>query len=58
MKFPNQARPVARGYNRSRDLSAGVNPSGIACDICRIGCQALPEPARSLCLLACDNTVC
>lgn len=58
MKFPNQAQPVARGYNRSHDRSASVNASGIACDICRIGCQALPEPAKSLCLLACNNTVC
>ena len=58
MKFPNQARPVARGYNRSLDRSAGVNPSGIVCDLCKTACNELSGIAKTLCLLACDNTVC
>jgi hypothetical protein len=37
---------------------AGVEPNGIACTLCHAGCSALPEPARTVCNLACDHTVC
>lgn len=42
-------------------LKPGIAASslgGIACTICHAGCSALPEPAKTLCNIACDHTVC
>ena len=57
MNLPRQSRPVTRGVSTARN-QAGVQPSGIACDLCKLACNALPEPAKTLCMIACDKTVC
>jgi hypothetical protein len=57
MNLPRQSRPVERNVSVAR-ARAGVQPSGIACDLCKLACNALPEPAKTLCMLACDKTVC
>ena len=58
MKPPNQSPPVIRSVSTAAIINAAIEPSGIACTICHAGCSALPEPAKSLCNLACDHTVC
>lgn len=58
MKMPIQSPPVQRNVSTARLTKSGIEASGIACTICHAGCSALPEPAKSLCNLACDHTVC
>ena len=49
MNRPNQSIPVARHVSASAmGKMRAVGPSNIACDICHIGCNLLPEPAKSL----------
>ena len=58
MNLPRQSRPVERSVSVAR-ARAGVQPSdSIGCTLCKVACNALPEPAKTLCLLACDKTVC
>lgn len=58
MNLPNQSVPVARHVSASAmGKMRAVGPSNIACDVCHIGCNLLPEPAKSLCHLGC-NAVC
>ena len=59
MRLPNQSTPVARHVSASAmGKMKSVAPSSLGCDLCHIGCNLLPEPAKSLCHLGCDNTVC
>lgn len=59
MKFPIQARPVARQTNRARLGMAGVNASGIECQLCHLACEAIGNPlAKQACHIACDQAVC
>lgn len=61
MKLPNQSPPVMRQVSTAAMLKPGIAASslgGIACTICHAGCSALPEPAKTLCNIACDHTVC
>jgi hypothetical protein len=59
MNLPTQVRPVMRNTAPSVKQKAGVQPSGgIECTICHIGCDQLPEPARSICHIGCDQVVC
>jgi hypothetical protein len=38
---------------------SGVQASdSIGCTVCRLACNALPEPAKTLCLIACDRIAC
>jgi hypothetical protein len=54
MNLPNQSRPIIRGVSTAK-VAAGVNASqSPECTICRIGCNLLPEPAKTACLLACQ----
>ena len=58
MNLPRQSRPVARGVSTVR-RQPGVQPSdSIGCSLCKLACGALPEPAKTLCMIACDKTVC
>ena len=50
MRLPKQEKPVTRATTRSQLTARGVTPSGFACDLL---CNALPEPARSICKAAC-----
>lgn len=59
MKFPIQARPVARQTNHHRLVQGGLTASGIECSLCRLACEAISNPlAKQACLIACDQTVC
>lgn len=58
MRLPNQSPPVMRSVSNAAMLKTGIEASGIACTLCHMGCNALPEPARTVCNLACDHTVC
>ncbi len=59
MNSPTQARPVQRNANAAIKQKAGIQPSGpIECTICHIGCNQLPEPARTICHIGCDEIVC
>ena len=60
MKFPIQARPVARQTNRSRQGGTGLTATGgIECSLCHLACDAISNPlARQACHIACDEAVC
>ena len=58
MKLPNQTPPVVRHVSTAPMLQVNVAASDLPCTLCRLGCNALPEPARTVCNLACDRTVC
>lgn len=59
MNLPIQSSPVIRSVSIAAIGKAGVQASdSIGCTLCRVACNALPEPGRTLCLLACDRTVC
>ena len=59
MKIPTQAHPVVRQASKGQMTSAGVIASGPACDLCRVVCDALPNPiAKAACNFACDKVVC
>ena len=47
-----------RNISTAAMMKTGIEPSNIACTICHTGCSLLPEPAKTLCNIACDNTVC
>jgi hypothetical protein len=57
MKLPNQSQPVLRTGMESMK-SNPVNPSGIACTICRTGCSLLSGIAKTVCETGCSVTVC
>lgn len=57
MNLPRQSRPVERGVSVTRTRSS-VQPSNLGCTLCKVACEALPEPAKTLCKIACDKTVC
>lgn len=50
MRLPNQSKPVARTVS-SRTVADGVTPSW-DCNLCNF----LPEPAKTVCKLACSIT--
>ena len=59
MKFPIQARPVARQSSHANLASAGVTASGIECQLCHLACDAIGNPlAKQACHIACDQTIC
>jgi hypothetical protein len=58
MNLPNQSRPVLRGTSDATIKKVGVVPSSWQCSLCHLACNALPEPARTACNIACDHTVC
>lgn len=57
-----QIKPIARNPKTTSEKSRGelrsVQPSNIACDICKAGCSLLSGVAKTLCLAACEATVC
>ncbi len=57
MKIPTQAKPVQRGVSTSA-FQSNMTPSGIPCTLCKAACNSLSGMAKTLCILACDNTVC
>ena len=59
MKFPIQAKPVARQASKSSLTSAGVTPSSIQCSLCHMACDQIRDgAARAACHMACEHTVC
>jgi len=58
MNLPIQSRPVTRGVSIAAKAKNGVAPSDLKCTLCHLACNALPEPARSLCNAACDRIAC
>jgi hypothetical protein len=57
MKLPIQAVPVKRVASASA-IDQGIVASGIACTICKTACSALAPVPQSLCIAACNATVC
>ena len=57
MKLPTQTAPVSRTASGTTAQSQIV-ASGIPCMVCKAGCDLLSGTAKTLCLLACDKTVC
>jgi hypothetical protein len=57
MYLPNQAQPVSHVVSTT-SVEQGVEQSGIACTICKLGCDALAPTPKALCLAACASTVC
>ncbi|MDY8136456.1 hypothetical protein [Aquimarina sp. 2201CG5-10] len=55
MRIPIQSVPV--NSQLSQSVNGGINASS-ACSICKAGCSLLSGFKKTLCLLACDNTVC
>jgi hypothetical protein len=51
MKFPIQARPVARQTSQSRLGQTGVTASGgFECSLCHLACDAISNPlAKQAC---------
>jgi hypothetical protein len=59
MKFPIQARPVARQANKARLSMTGVNASGIECQLCHLAWEAIGDPiGKQACHIACDKLAC
>jgi hypothetical protein len=59
MKFPIQAKPIARQATKARLSMTGVKASGIECQLCHIACEAIGNPlAKQACHIACDQAVC
>ena len=58
MNLPIQSVPVIRNLIGTIKIDQGVNPSGIACSICKAGCALLNSTAKAVCLAACNATVC
>lgn len=58
MNLPIQSRPVMRTVSIAKEKPGVQASDGLGCNLCRAACSALSEPARSLCLIACDRTVC
>jgi hypothetical protein len=59
MKFPIQAKPVARQMSQSRLRQTGLTASGIECSLCHLACEAISNPlAKQACHIACDQTIC
>ncbi|MFC3324743.1 hypothetical protein [Mesorhizobium cantuariense] len=57
MRFEYGSSSNTVPVSRKRDYQAStsrVNASVDACDLCYIGCQFLPEPDKTYCLLGCD----
>ncbi len=57
MKLPNQSAPVVRN-NGTVAATALITPSGIPCDLCLAACNQLGGFAKTLCIMACNSTVC
>jgi hypothetical protein len=57
MKLPNQSKPVLRTGMDSVKSDA-VNPSGLACLACKAACGSTIGFAHTLCIAACNATVC
>jgi hypothetical protein len=55
--MPRQSMPVIR-RGASVQSAPSLQPSDLACDLCRLACQQLSGIAKDLCLLACSQTVC
>jgi len=58
MHLPKQSAPVRRRPSETKLAGDQIGPSNIACDICMAGCNLLSGIAKSLCILACQKTVC
>lgn len=59
MNLPVQALPVRRDASTSRyNASAVAASDGPACTVCKLACNTLGGFAKTLCLMACDKTVC
>ncbi len=58
MRLPKQAAPVLRNVSAARFNAERVAAAGIACDICMAGCNLLSGIAKTLCIMACNATVC
>ena len=59
MVLPKQSPPVARQVSHAAMLKAGIGASqSIPCQLCHAACDQLGGIAKTLCNLACDNTVC
>jgi hypothetical protein len=57
MRLPKQSKPVARSVSSS-PAKVGVAPSSIPCDLCMAACNQLSGIAKTLCVMACNATVC
>ncbi len=57
MRMPNQTPPVARGISTG-PAKNGTGPSSIPCDLCMAACNQLSGIAKTLCVMACNATVC
>lgn len=57
MRMPNQTPPVARGISTG-PAKNGTGPSSIPCDLCMAACNQLSGFAKTLCVMACNATVC
>jgi len=60
MKFPIQAKPVARQASNTRMTATGVVASGgIECQLCHAACNAIGDPiGKAACHIACDQLAC
>ncbi|WP_170110358.1 hypothetical protein [Flavilitoribacter nigricans] len=57
MNLPKQAVPVQKA-SKVNYRSNGMQLSSIPCDICMAGCSMLTGIAKTLCIAACNATVC
>jgi hypothetical protein len=58
MHLPKQSAPVRRQPSQAKLDGDQIGPSNIACNICMTACDQLGGIAKSLCILACQKTVC
>ena len=58
MNLPNQSKPVSRNKIVNVSKPNQVQPSGIACTLCQMGCSSLSGIAQQVCLAGCNATVC
>ena len=58
MHLPRQSAPVQRHLSTSAIRNNGIASQSIPCDICMMACDHLSGIAKTLCQLACQNTVC
>lgn len=59
MRLPKQSPAVQRrAVPGSRLRQGGVEPSGIACTLCKMACDHLGGMAQQLCMIACNAGPC
>jgi hypothetical protein len=57
MRIPSQAAPISRNVSITPSLDA-ISPSDLGCSLCMLACDQLDGIAKTLCQIACQETVC